>query len=365
GLPVVSARAPRTPHEELLCRLFAEVLGLPRVGVDDSFFDLGGHSLLAIRLSSKIRSTLGTELSVRSLFEAPTVASLSRLINSGTRSNPYDMLLTLRAGGNRPPLFCLPPAGGLSWCYAGLLGHLGSDCPVYALQARSLDNQGALPAGFEEVVADYVARIRSVQPAGPYHLLGWSLGGTVAHAVASRLQDHGEPVALLAMLDSAPTDPHRPLGPLPDHDDVMALLVDVMADRPTDGDAPRDMPELIGILRDGGSIRGLLGELDERHVRALLETYYHDVALRPSSAISCFHGDLLYFQATEDRPADAPGAESWRSLVSGSIETHKIAAAHTEMTQPAPLAEIGRVLATRLEVLGRWTHSNNTKEEQQ
>lgn len=85
--------------------------------------------------------------------------------------------------------------------------HLADDLPVYGLQARGLSGPGRLPATFEEMVAEYVAHIRSVQPSGPYHLLGWSLGGALSHAIAVRLQERGERVALLAMLDSRPIDP--------------------------------------------------------------------------------------------------------------------------------------------------------------
>ncbi|WP_328320523.1 amino acid adenylation domain-containing protein [Streptomyces sp. NBC_00388] len=351
-------RPARSAQEKKLCALFTEVLGVGDVSIDDDFFALGGYSLLAARLIGRIRTSLGAALSIGAVFEAPTVAGLARLLDSGTARDPFAMLLPLRTDGSRPPLFCVHPAGGLSWCYAGMPRHLASDLPVYGLQARGLSGPGGLPVTFEEMVGDYVAHIRSVQPSGPYHLLGWSLGGALSHAIAVRLQDRGERVALLAMLDSRPIDPRSRLRPLPDDHAALALLLEAAGHTPQGpGLSALTATDVAAILSsDGGNGRpAALTEhegLAEHHVAAMTSVLTNSVRLQPTFVEGVFEGDLLYFHATQGKSAQALTGEAWRPWVTGRIESQDIACTHHAMTQAAPLAHIGRSVSRHLDAAG-------------
>ena len=210
-----SYREPRTPDENLLCQMFGEVLGVRRVGIEDNFFALGGHSLLATRLVSQIRAAFGVELRIRTLFEAPTVAQLAPRLNAqSSPESAFEQLLPLRSQGDLPPLFCAHPAGGLSWNYAGLMRELEAQRPIYGLQAPGVAHDVPYAATIEEMAEDYVNVIRQIQPQGPYHLLGWSFGGVVAYAMACRLQQMGERVALLGIMDSYPSTEERQSSPM-------------------------------------------------------------------------------------------------------------------------------------------------------
>ncbi len=324
-----SGRAPSGPREELLCGLFAEVLGLPKVGVDEGFFDLGGHSLSATRLVDRVRTVFGADLAVRTVFEAPTAAALSRYLERGVAQDALGPMLTLRANGSRTPLFCVNPAFGLSWCYAGLLAHVGRDVPVHALQARRYTEPDAGPADFEALVDDYVARIRGVQPHGPYALLGWSFGGTAAHAIAVRLQREGERVSFLASLDGYPATADASLPVLdPEDAGLWPAIVASMGHDPKSSDSP-----LAGIGPDG---------LD-----TLVRVFTEHRNLRRRFRSEVLDGDMVFFVATADR-ATPPNPAAWDPHVTGTVDVHEIATAHGTMTQPEPLALIGRIVGEHL-----------------
>lgn len=353
---VTTGRGPRTPQEEILCDLFMEVLDLPRVGIDDGFFDLGGHSLLAVKLMSRIRDALGVELSIGNLFEAPTVAGLAERLEMGTSKSALDVLLPLRTSGELPPLFCIHPAGGLSWCYAGLMTAISKDYPIYGLQARGILQRGKLPETMDEMAADYIAHIRKIRPRGPYYLLGWSLGGNIIHAMATQLQKQGEEIALIAMLDAYPSH-FLPIKQAPDEEEALIALLALGGYDPDSlGDKPLDISGTIEILRRDGSA---LASLDKSTILNLKETYVNSVRILSEYKPERFKGDLLFFRSTIiPEWFDPIYPESWKPYIDGQIEQVDIHCRHKDMCQPVPLAEIGRVIANKLHAMKHYVLTN-------
>lgn len=347
----VTGRGPRTPQEEILCDLFMEVLHLPRVGIDDRFFDLGGHSLLAVQLMSRIREALGVKLSIGNLFEAPTVAGLAERLEMGSSQSALDVLLPLRTSGDRPPLFCVHPAGGLSWCYAGLMTNIGTDYPIYGLQARGIGQREELPKTLDDMAADYIKQIRTVQPKGPYYLLGWSLGGNVVQAMATQLQNQGEEISLLVMLDAYPNH-FLPIKEAPDDEEALIALLALGGYDPDSlGDKPLDFEAAIEILRRDGSA---LASLDETVILNLKNTYVNSVGILGSYKPKTFRGNVLFFRSTIIPDwFDPIEPDSWKPYINGQIEQIDIDCRHKDLCQPEPLAQIGEVLAVKLEELNK------------
>ena len=209
--------APRTPVEQSLAKIWADVLGVERVGIHDNFFELGGHSLLAVQLFIRIRKWAGIDLPLAILFKSPTVRALAELLDPGGATAPvsgatgseissagqyWRSLVPIQPEGSRPPVFLIHALGGNLLYYLSMLPHLGPDQPVYGLQARGIDGVLSPHSSIEEMASHYIAEIRSVQSSGPYFLGGASFGGTVVFEIAQQLTQQGEKVAFLALLDA-------------------------------------------------------------------------------------------------------------------------------------------------------------------
>jgi len=304
-------RGPDNGLEEVLCEAFALTLGLERVGVNDNFFELGGHSLLAISLVERLRER-NIEVSVRTLIEAESVAQLASRLSLSSVRDGLGVLLRIRSGGARSPLFFIHPAGGLSWCYLPLARHIPAEHPVYALQARGLDGESRLPGSLQEMAADYLEQIRAVQSSGPYHLLGWSFGGHVAHEIAVQLQARGEQVASLVLLDAYPLLPSESA---PEHTATAIDLADIEDE----------------VRQQLGAVFG--GTISEEELASFARVIYNNTTIGGGHTFGRYDGDVLVVSATQDRSASISAAD-WHPYVSGEITESPLPSTHVEMMRP-------------------------------
>jgi len=200
--------ASRDSLEKTLTELWTETLGVKQIGIRDNFFALGGDSLLAAHLFAQIEQRLTNQkLPLSTLFRAPTVEQLARILRDKNWSASWSSLVPIQPTGSKPPFFFVHAHGGNVVGYYDLARHLGPDQPFYGLQAQNLNGkQVGARRIIEDMAAHYIEEMRMVLPHGPYFLGGWCLGGIIALEMAQQLQTQGKEVALLAMVQSAHPD---------------------------------------------------------------------------------------------------------------------------------------------------------------
>ncbi len=340
---------PRTPLEQELAVLFAQALGreIP-VAVDADFFSLGGDSLSAVHLLLAIEKRWRCDLGLGALFAQPTVAALATRIAeppalADHALGPVISLAATDADGPTP-LFVLHPAGGIAWNYRTLARALQPARAVYGLQSPALDPKQPLPSSIEVMANDYVQRVVTLQPNGPVHLLGWSVGGILAQAMAVRLHEIGREVGELVLLDAYPSECWR-AEPEPDPIAALRALLAIAGHDPDAHPELDSRERILGFLRRGGSALGSLPDVVlDGVVRAvtgtnrLIREHHH----RP------FVGTLVHVRAGRDHQA-RPQLKSalWRAHAL-KVQALELPFLHAELTGRDAVAQLAPWLSARL-----------------
>ncbi len=314
----VDYRAPESPTEEILAGIYTHILGIDRVGVDDSFFDLGGDSISAMRLIAAINTALDADLPVPVVFEAPTIRSLTQRL--GTVSSPAQEVIAVQTlqEGSGVPLFCIHPVGGVSWPYQTLGDYV--DCPIIGIQQISQDEH-AEPGSIRDMAREHADRIEEAYPSGPYNLLGWSFGGVVAHEIAVELQRRGRVISRLILLDAQPNMDDR--------------VVHALSELPTD-------EQIAELLRESG-----VDELSRyRQVFDLLvKNANKNVARYRAHRPRIFEGDIAILSALRDQEGrSAFLSQAWAPYGSGNISMHSIDCTHNDMLTNESISMYGQRL---------------------
>ena len=194
---------PRTDLEKALAKIWQEVLKIERVGLTDNFFELGGDSILSLQVvaRSRVLKAQGLSLKLRDLMQKPSIGELVASVQ-GTAAKASGLLAMNAEVPGVAPLFCLHAGFGTVFDYEPLARRLSGQRQVLAIQSRMLLDPAFNDTSLQQMASDYLAQIRQKQPQGPYHLLGWSLGGTLAMLIAAQLEQVGQQVKFVGLVDS-------------------------------------------------------------------------------------------------------------------------------------------------------------------
>jgi amino acid adenylation domain-containing protein len=335
--------APSSDMEVKLAEIWASLLGVEQIGMNDDFFDLGGDSLIAVQMVTHINAQLGLGLSAHEMLEATTIAKLVRGIDARAiaakegsapvHSVQHPSLVELKRGTSRHALFLVHPIGGHVYVYRDLAAYLGKEQRVYALQAEGVDGRTEPLGSIPEMAAQYVDAIRARQSEGPYWLGGASFGGVVAYEMAQILHAQGQN-AFVAMMDTGGPG-NMPL-PIADGDaGIVAYLCDIGALDPALAAEIRDLPpeEQLGrFVRHTGQRSRILPPMPPEQMRHFLNLWRVGFKAMLEYVPAPSHCPVVFFRAKERDAVNSHTPErGWRNLLLGSFELHEVPGNHITM----------------------------------
>ncbi|MFC8387040.1 thioesterase domain-containing protein, partial [Nocardia sp. NPDC057272] len=328
-----------TPVEEKLAAIYAQVLGLERVGVDDSFFDLGGNSLLAMQLVAAIHDRFDAEMPVSALFTAPTVADFANILCDGNSQGRLESLEILQRGKGAP-LFCVHPAGGVSWPYRALAQEL--DCSVVGLQ-DVIGLNGSPPKSLRQMAERHVDQICSTELVGPPSILGWSFGGTLAHAIAIEMRRRGLEIGALIILDALP-NLNKPLPHASSLDWALSNVLRMIL-RPVAQDLMLERKMLTYAMAQeiANSAKPKFPLPPEWLCEHMSAAFDRNTKLLSDHQADVFEGSLTLITAGGS-PKKTTLANEWSPYVTGPIVEYDIDSRHEDMLDPQSISKYVPIL---------------------
>ncbi|MDU4839834.1 MAG: enterobactin non-ribosomal peptide synthetase EntF [Leclercia adecarboxylata] len=317
-------RAPESDTEQAIAAAFSALLGCEINDIEADFFALGGHSLLAMRLAASLSRHFARQVTPGQVMVASTVGKLSALLGSDisdeqARRLGYETILPLRES-HGPTLFCFHPASGFAWQFSVLARYLN---PRWSITGIQSPRPGPMQhcATLDEVIDQHLATLRAQQPHGPYHLFGYSLGGTLAQGIAARLRGQGEAVAFLGLLDTWPPETQNWR-----EKEANGLDPEVLAE------IERERQAFLAAQQGQAS-----GEL----FTAIEGNYADAVRLLTTAHSAKFDGKATLFVAERTRTMDPLAA--WAPWV-GELELYHQDCAHVDIISPQAFETIGPVM---------------------
>ncbi|TQF10135.1 amino acid adenylation domain-containing protein, partial [Myxococcus llanfairpwllgwyngyllgogerychwyrndrobwllllantysiliogogogochensis] len=348
--------APRDALELQLVRLWEELLGVRPIGVRTGFFELGGHSLLAMRLVSMIRKHLGRDLPLVAVFQAGTIEALAARL----RQVPgrVSTRVALNTTGTGKPFFCVHPVSGNVLSYAELARRLGPEVPFHAFQSPGLEGGESPLESIEAMAARYLEEVRALQPTGPYRLGGWSLGGHVAYEMARLLEQQGEQVEFVALIDAHAVEQRPPEGDASRWslarfvEAASRLLAMDVTDLTVEAsDEARAEDVLLQRLLDAGRAAGVLVEdFGLEQLRPLYRVYDSNLRALWRYSPGRYGGKVTLFQAQESERAlpESVRDGGWGLLATGGVEVLPLPGNHDSILAAPDVEVLARHLSAKL-----------------
>jgi amino acid adenylation domain-containing protein/non-ribosomal peptide synthase protein (TIGR01720 family) len=329
-------RAPVTADERAVADAVADVLGLDRasIGLDDDFFALGGNSLAATRLAAQIRESTAADVPLRAIFTRGSVEQLAAELT--TSDSRWPTVTPLTSVGTGTPVFCIHPLLGLAWPYIDFAGRIGDERTVFGVHSPALTDVDFEPHTMRELTSRYIGEIRAVHPDGPFHLVGWSVGGILAHAIAEHLAADGLPddVASLTLVD--------PVHSITPGDDIKTHQFETLFGMPATPETIDGIDTLpIERVRElwssmGGDVLPLAVEQTVRVTRAMVRVYRLADAYVPRP----WAGPVLFVDSENTTAKFGPVSDFWAPYCTGPTSVTSVTAPHGELMTPAAVDEM-------------------------